>query len=201
MGLQIGLLSPVIPVTREAFGPDGKGTIVAQVDFACCGEDPVGLLLTDSRDLWTHPGLLSAENRLKGLTWYRLTLEGDEVVMRHEPERFSARTDPRVFRAPPLVLASTPVDNLARLVRRIAEQDGRCHFGGACAGARDRPLDWRRSVLAEPARYSGWGLVAMCGRCHDALTAQDVAIRDEHTAFDGRRALPHAALQVTALPG
>lgn len=200
MGLQIGLLSHVIPVTREAFGPDGKGTIVAQVDFAGCGEDPVGLLLTDGRDLWTHPGLLSAENRLKGLTWYRLTLEGDEVVMRHEPERASARTDPRVFRAPPLVLVSTPVDNLVRLIRRIAEQDGRCHFGEACPGARGHSLDWRRSVLAEPRRYSG-ELVAMCGHCYDALTAQDTAIRDEHTAFDGRRALPHAALQILSLPG
>lgn len=202
MPLQIGALSPIIPVTREVFGPEGKGSVVAQVDRASAGPDAVGLLFTDGRDLWTHPGLLTEENRLKGLCWYRLSLEGAEVVMRQDPTRASGRTDARTFRAPPLTLASTPVDALVRLIATVDRQRGRCGCGDGCQHENDRmdAIRFRDAVLVELERHSG-RFQAVCGRCYDALAAQDTRMRDEQTMIDGRRILPHAALQILASPG
>lgn len=197
MGLQIGLLSPVIPVTRDVFGPDGKGEIVAQVDGAGNGFSSLGLLFTDGDQLWTHPGLLTPENKPRRLTWYRLTFEDGQVTMRQDATRASGYKDPRVLRAPPLVVSTTPVDGLLMLVHHIGLQFGVCARLDTCTGARGRKLDLRRSVLAERRRYSG-EVDALCGHCYDELAAQDAHLRDERTVIDGRRILPHAALQILA---
>lgn len=202
MPLHVGILSPVVPVTREAFGPDGKGTIVAQVDGAGNGFSSLGLLFTDGDRLWTHPGLLTPENRPRRLTWYRLTLEDGQVTMRQDMTRASGYQDARVFRVPPLAVTSTPVDTLVRLIDALRGMHGRCACGDGCLHGNDRPgaLGLRDAVLVELERHSGT-LLAVCGPCYDALAAEDTHLRDEQTIIDGRRILAHAALQIVTLPG
>lgn len=200
MAVQIGILQRVIPLTREAFGPVGRDQISAQfVDEAYSLDTYVGpIFMNGGPDLYVHPGLTTEDNALRVYCIYRFTLEGGEIVVQQHGS--SAVKDDRVFRVPPVKLASTPVDNLARLIEQLRHQEGRCGCGDGCIGEADRRghLTWRRGVLVGP-RHLGDFLV-LCGSCYDGIVGQDAKYLDR-TVIDGRRILPHAALQVLAFPG
>jgi hypothetical protein len=192
------------PITREVFGPDGKGTISGEVEIAVRNlkglDEFVGNVLTDGQTLWTHPVLLPRGNDLRRSMWYRLTLERGKVVMRQDKDRTSVGTDDRVFRAPPLRLATVPADALVTLVERLAEQGGLCEHPQCLDRTHGFPIGWRDGVLIMDGRYGKRGGV-VCGACYDALAAKDAGLRDERAVFDGRRLFPHAVLQLLALPG
>lgn len=195
MALQIGLLQRVLPITAELLG---NGPVRGQVDFAFSGETPLGPLLTDGGPvLWIHPGLFDRAQKLRQFCTYELSLEDNVVVMRQAAG--SAVQDSRVFRASPLAVETTPVDNLLMLVDALRRQEGRCASGDGCDGS-DLPnaLGPRTAVLAERQRYSN-NLVAMCGSCYDGAVKADSELPDR-TVMDGRRLLPHAALQILTKP-
>ncbi len=195
MPLQIGMLQRVLPITAELLG---MGPIRGQVDNACSGETPLGPLLTDGGPvLWTHPSLFDRAQKLRQFCTYELSLEDNVVVMRQAAG--SAVHDSRVFRASPLAVETTPVDNLLMLVDTLRHQKGRCAVGDSCF-ARDFPnaLGPRNTVLAERQRYSN-NLVVMCGSCYDDAVKSDPKLSGR-TVMDGRRLLPHAALQILAKP-
>lgn len=196
MALQIGLLQRVIPITTELLG---NGPVRGQVDFAFSGETPLGPMLTDGGpDFWIHPGLFDRAQKLRSFCTYQISLEDDVVVMRQDAR--STVQDSRVFRASPLSVETTPVDNLLLLMDALRHQEGRCASGDGCQGAMDLrgTLNPRAAVLAERQRYSD-NLVAICGACYDEAVKADAGLFDR-TVMDGRRLLPHAALQILAKP-
>jgi hypothetical protein len=209
MSIVIGTGTPLIPLTREAFGEDGSAVLFGGVcelmmdEFTRIGPGLYGGNIQGRRGFrgaCYHPELIRFREEMRGLHWYSVSLEGDEVVARmcescsgkiveHGPE----------FRAPVMEFGEISFDLVLQMTKMWVEQihdddpiSPHCdyQYGEYCTGSRMSTLERRRTALA---RVDNDELTFVCSHCAHLLEKGQLNFAAK-VLIDAERLPPFASL-------